>query len=247
MFYYKIVDTIVAYLPLYERTRKQMEKYRIAPGAEIKPEVTIKFPEGFLKEKEAEYPHLTQEDLEYIYVGSEFYRALIHMGRGFMLHASSIDVDGEGYLFSAPSGTGKSTHTGFWKTVFKERVRYVNDDKPAIREEEGIHYVYGTPFSGKTDLNENIRVPIRGVVVLERESNYIRQLSPKEALYPLLNQIEKPLIDADMYKLLNLLDQLLNKVPVYLLRCTATEEAARMAFRYMKDQKYEKLYEVVKK
>lgn len=236
MFSYRIVDTIVAYLPLYERTRKQMDKYRIE--AESKPEVNIHLSEEFLKEKELEYPHLTQEDLEYIYVGSHFYQSLIHMKRGFMLHASAIEADGEGYLFSAPSGTGKSTHTGLWRKVFgEERVRYVNDDKPAIREEKGIHYVYGTPFSGKTDRNENIRVPIRGIIILKRGCNCMTRISSKEALYPLLNQMEKPASDADMNNLLILLDQLLNKVPVYQLQCTATEEAAKMAFRYMKDQK----------
>lgn len=236
MFSYRIVDTIVAYLPLYERTRKQMEKYRIETKA--KPEVNIRLSEGFLKEKELEYPQLTQEDLEYIYVGSQFYQSLIHRKRGFMLHASAIEADGKGYLFSAPSGTGKSTHTGLWRKAFgEERVRYVNDDKPAIREEDGIHYIYGTPFSGKTDRNENIRVPISGIVILERGCNYITRITPNEALYPLLNQMEKPASNADMNNLLILLDRLLNKVPVYRLQCEKTVEAARMAFRYMKDQK----------
>ncbi len=237
MFSYRIVDTIVAYLPLYERTRRQMEKYRIVEETGLKPEVTIRLSDRFLKEKRLEYPGLTPEDLEYIYAGSQFYQALIHMKRGFMLHASAIEADGEGYLFSAPSGTGKSTHTGLWRNVFGEkRIRYINDDKPAIREDNGIHYVYGTPFSGKTDLNENIRVPIRGIVILERGCNNITGITSKEALYPLLNQMVRPASDADMNCLLILLDRLLNKVPVYRLQCTATEEAARMAFQYMKDQ-----------
>ena len=49
-----------------------------------------------------------------------------------MLHGSTVAVDGEAYLFTAPCGTGKSTHTRSWMTLFGDRAIMVNDDKPFL-------------------------------------------------------------------------------------------------------------------
>ena len=74
-----------------------------------------------------------------------------------LLHSSAVVVDGYAYLFSADSGTGKSTHTGLWKQHFGDRAYIINDDKPAIRKVDGEWYVFGTPWSGKTDTSVNPR------------------------------------------------------------------------------------------
>ena len=37
----------------------------------------------------------------------------------FVLHASVLEVDGEGYAFLAPSGTGKTTQTRLWLEHFE--------------------------------------------------------------------------------------------------------------------------------
>lgn len=124
-----------------------MEEYRVD---EQKSDIQLSINEAFCRVKQQENPHLTLEQCEYIFAGSEFYRKLINLG-GFMLHASAIVVDNKAYLFSAPSGTGKSTHTKLWQECFGDKAIIINDDKPAIRIEEGKCFAYGTPFSGKTD------------------------------------------------------------------------------------------------
>ena len=51
------------------------------------------------------------------------------MWNTLLFHGSVIAVDGEGYLFTAKSGTGKSTHTRIWKQIFGDRATIFNDDK----------------------------------------------------------------------------------------------------------------------
>ncbi len=62
-----------------------------------------------------------------------------------LLHGSVVAVDGEEYMFTAKSGTGKSTHTRLWREVFTSRAVMVNDDKPLLRIENDKVISYGTP------------------------------------------------------------------------------------------------------
>ena len=97
--------------------------------------------------------------MPYVQSGSIFYSHLVKFG-GMMLHASAVALDGEAYLFSGPSGMGKSTHTRLWKQCFPE-AEIFNDDKPALRELGGIWYAYGTPWCGKDGINKNMKVPLK--------------------------------------------------------------------------------------
>ena len=105
---YQIADCIVEYEPIYEFLRKKMESYRF--DGDAKTQITLTMTEELCIQKQAEQLHLTLEECEYIFVGLEFYRKLLLQG-GMMIHASAVEVDGRVYLFSADSGTGKSTHT----------------------------------------------------------------------------------------------------------------------------------------
>ena len=67
----------------------------------------------------------------------------------FLFHGSAVAVDGAAYLFTARSGTGKSTHTRLWREMLGDRAVMVNDDKPLIRLTEDGAVVYGTPWNGK--------------------------------------------------------------------------------------------------
>ena len=78
-------------------------------------------------------------------------------------------MDGEAYIFTAVSGTGKSTHAMLWREVFGERVRMINDDKPLIRiTPEGKAVVYGTPWDGKHHLSKNSAFPLKAICWLTR-------------------------------------------------------------------------------
>ena len=228
---YKIAGIVVDMNLKYPRLKRQSEAYKCE---DTKPDIRINFPDGYLEERQKENPHLSIEDCEYIWAGSEFYELLPEFD-GFLLHSSAIVYEDKAYLFSAPSGTGKSTHTQLWLKNF-EGSYILNDDKPAVMLKDGKIMVYGTPFSGKTDLNVNKCVPLQGLCVLERdEKNWIEKIPTEEALFSILNQTCRPVDEARMDKLLTILDKIVSTMPVYKLHCNMEDEAAQVSYNGMKE------------
>lgn len=172
------------------------------------------------------HPYITDVDWEYSQTGFSFQDRLATLGGG-VLHSSSLAWRGNGVAFSANSGTGKSTHVGLWCERFGDEVTIINDDKPAIVFEEEQPYLCGTPWSGKTALNVNERVPLKAIVFIERgEENSIRRLDTVESYYYLSSQIARPYYDAQVgERLVGFTERLLNTVPIYCLRCNISHEA----------------------
>lgn len=154
----------------------------------------------------------------------------------FMLHASAVSIDGQGVLFAATSGTGKSTHARLWKDVFGERAVIINDDKPLIRVgEEGIA-VYGTPWSGKHCLQTNTSVPVKSLYLLERgEENSVERVSFHEAYPRVLNQTYRSKDAVRMQKTLRMVNAFMKAVPAYRLKCNISEDAVWTAYSVLED------------
>ena len=234
IYYYRIAGLLIQ-METFGRTLEQAAAYRAEKGT---PDVVItSHPEALRKAQ----PHLSMDACEYLSTGSSFYRQLLEFD-GMLIHASAVVKDGFAYLFSAPCGTGKSTHTTLWREVFGEdQVLMLNDDKPALRREDGKWYAYGTPWSGKTAQNTNIRVPLGGVCVLQRgEKNEITPFSGASAAFALLEQTVRPVAAGSREKLLELLDDMMTKTPVWKLRCTPTKEAALVAHGAMSDEAHKR-------
>jgi hypothetical protein len=179
------------------------------------------------------YPKETDDMLNYVLTNAMFYAALLDHN-GFGLHASAISYEGRAILFSAPCGTGKSTHAKLWLDYFGEnRVFVINDDKPALRLGNSGFDVYGTPWSGKTDLSRNVSVPLLAVVFLEQaDHNSIRKLDGREAAIMLYYQSMKSQKSRErMEKLLDQLDRLIRSTDVYKLSCRADGGAVETAYR----------------
>jgi hypothetical protein len=151
-----------------------------------------------------------------------------------LFHGSVVAVDGQAYLFTAKSGTGKSTHTAYWREIFGQRAVMVNDDKPFLRiTQEGV-LACGSPWNGKHGLGSNICVPLRAICVLERgEENRIQSITPGDALFMLLQQSNRPMNKQKLPKYMELLDRLSAAVDFYKLQCRPEPEAARLAFEAM--------------
>jgi len=180
----------------------------------------------------------TLDELEYVATGAVFLARLLRFN-GIGLHASAVVYEDAAYLFSAQSGTGKSTHTQLWRRAFGfDKTFILNDDKPSLRKIEGRWFAYGTPWSGKSDLNVPTRVPLQGIAFLERANeNWIRRISPSEALYPFLNQTLRPFGKTDMNVALDRLSELLEDVPIFRLGCLPNVDAARTAYEAMKSER----------
>lgn len=154
----------------------------------------------------------------------------------FLLHASAVSIDGRGILFAATSGTGKSTHARLWKDVFGERAVIINDDKPLIGVGTGSITVFGTPWSGKHCLQTNASVPVRALYLLERgEENSVERISVHEAYPRVLNQVYRPKDAVKMQKTLQMVNEFMENVPLYRLKCNISEDAVRTAYSVLED------------
>lgn len=152
-----------------------------------------------------------------------------------LFHGSVIAVDGIGYLFTAKSGTGKSTHARLWRELFGERAVMVNDDKPLIKVSENGIMVYGTPWDGKHRLSTNISVPLKAVCVLERsEGNHIEKVTADSVYNMLVQQVYRPQNQQKLLKTLQLIDVLSENVGLYRLGCNMDISAAETAYKAMK-------------
>lgn len=181
--------------------------------------------------KNGEHPVFSLTDYEYMYTGLAFSDRLTVLG-GAVLHGSSVAYNGQGIIFSANSGTGKSTHTNLWKERFGNEIAIVNDDKPAIRFYEDTPYIFGTPWSGKTDLNTNLHVPLRAIVFIKRaETNWIEKLHVRDSVFNLTEQIWRPYYDTKIgEKTLDVIEKLISTVPIYRLHCNISQEAVTTVF-----------------
>lgn len=228
---YRIADLCIEYDARYPLLRERSEKYAVHVDKTALP---ICVTQEDIDHYRPQAPHLDDGSLEYLIMGARFYERLICF-KGMLLHASAVVVDGEAYLFTAPSGTGKSTHTGLWLEYFRERAYILNDDKPAIRILNGRCFAYGTPFSGKYDISENACVPLKAIAVVERaETNSIERLADRDAIYALLNQTVRPR-SVNLYtQLLQTVNILVTQVPIYKLHCNISLDAVRTSYNEMR-------------
>lgn len=152
------------------------------------------------------------------------------------VHASAVYVDNCGFLFLGKSGTGKSTHSSLWMKYIPE-TRLLNDDNPTVRIINGMAYVWGTPWSGKTPCYEDRFYPVGGMVRLNQASE--NRFSFKEGadafvtLFPGCSAICQ---DEDLRLMLyDTVASVAEMVPVGVLDCRADKEAALLCHRALCD------------
>lgn len=158
----------------------------------------------------------------------EIFRWFLLCRNGMILHSSCLRCAGKGIAFSAPSGTGKSTHTALWRRLYQTEM--INDDSPAIRMTQSGLMLFGTPWSGKSDINHNISAPLSALVFLEQsDSNRISRLSVGQISTFLLRELIRPVYPELLLKTLNFMEQIIKETPSFLLQCTASDAAAKLA------------------
>lgn len=154
----------------------------------------------------------------------------------YLFHSAVIEYKGQGYAFSAKSGTGKSTHISLWRKHFGEDVHIVNGDKPIFRFIDGKLYAYGTPWCGKEGWQNNAKVKLGSLCFIERShENRIRRIPADKALMLMFHQILTPSDIETVDTLFPLLDKTLRDIPCYLLGCNISEEAAEVAYKGMNE------------
>lgn len=163
----------------------------------------------------------------------EIFKNVIVCFDGIIIHSSAISYAGEGVIFSAPSGTGKSTHTRLWQKMFVQSVILVNDDTPAIRRIDDKLYLYGLPWSGSGS-NCSVRVPLKAIAFLERGTqNNLYPIDVITALYNLTDEMYRPIYSEIMDRQLSLVDFIFEKIPILTIECNMQDEAAIVAKDYI--------------
>lgn len=152
-----------------------------------------------------------------------------------LFHGSCLSVDGVGYLFTARSGAGKSTHARLWRQLLGERAVMVNDDKPLLKISENRVLAFGTPWDGKHRLSRNMSVPLKAICSLSQSpENHLVRVESAALLPMLLQQVYRPRDREAMAKTLLLIDRLAAAVELYQLGCNMELEAARLSYEGMK-------------
>ena len=146
-----------------------------------------------------------------------------------LLHGSTVAVDGQAYLFTAPCGTGKSTHTRLWRGLFGDRAVMVNDDKVFLQLRPDGVWAYGSPWTGKHGIGTNISMPLKGICFLQRGTeNRIQKAMPEKWLPELIHQCFMP-----EQRYFPLVSQLAQMIPLWEMSCTKDSQAAAIAYEAM--------------
>lgn len=215
-------------MEVFGRTERQAEAYAFPTNGPA--DITLESDDRRVLELNPGLKNL--DNAQYMGTGMAFARSLLAFDGSF-LHASAVMLDGKAYLFSANSGTGKSTHTEKWCRLFG--ATYLNDDKPALRLIDGVWMAYGTPWSGKHDLSAPMGAPLGGIAFIKRgEENAIRPFPPAEAVPIFMSQSLWRLREhRQMGKQLELVDKLMRQVPVWELTCRNDDDAALLSHSVM--------------
>ena len=246
-FVIRVADITIGAWVIYKTTREYCHKYLCGDTPEFSVSIS---PEDIQKEREKSRKEALLEglpirdfsdsQLEITALQRKIADCLLE--RDILLfHGSVISVDGKAYLFTAKSGTGKSTHTRLWREVFGEKAIPVNDDKPFLHICEDKVIAYGTPWNGKHKIGNNISVPLKAICVLERGTvNSISELNKKSALPLLIQQSYRPNSPQKILRCMDLIDRLTKNVEFYKLSCNMEPEAAIVSYEGMSGEKWRK-------
>lgn len=237
---YKIADKVVEVNSIYDEVHAYFADYLTDNPADYSV-TTTQADIDFEREKSAREDeiegiptrHFSDSYLEELAVYRKIAEQMICY-ETILFHGSVIAVDGIGYLFTAKSGTGKSTHTRLWREYLGYKAVMVNDDKPLLKITDSGVIAYGTPYNGKHRLGTNISVPLKAICILSRAAdNHIEPITREQAYTMLLQQVYRPADSVLMMKTLNLIDRLADIVKLYRLGCNMDISAAKVAFEGM--------------
>ena len=218
-------------------------------------ESTKKYCRDFLSEEESDYLiTMSEEDLKnestnsndgHVYVSEEIsalYRKIADLlieEDIIVFHGSSFKVNNSGFIVTARSGVGKSTHVNLLHEYLKDEFAYINDDKPLLRIEDNEITIFSNPWNGKERRGNNNSASLKAIIFLNRGlDNTYRKIENKQEIYiRLLSQIYLPKEKSKREKALKIADKLLKNINFYEINVNMDNESAKMTYeRIIKDE-----------
>ncbi len=148
----------------------------------------------------------------------------------FVFHAAAFDIEKNGIMLAALSGTGKTTLMLNFKSLLGDKMEIINGDKPIIRYENGEFYAYGTPFSGKEHLGSTGKTKLKALMFIKRgDENFVKRVSANDMTEQIINQIYLPENAESSKKTLFLVNEMLKSLDLYEITCTKDISAAKVA------------------
>ncbi len=148
-----------------------------------------------------------------------------------LFHGCVVAYDGKAYVFTAKSGTGKTTHSRLWLDNIPG-CHILNGDKPLLLFRDNKVFACGTPWQGKEAMGTNEILPIGGLCILSRGAeNRISPITFSEAFPVLVAQSQKAQ-SVSLTETMNLI-AMFSALPLYRLSCNMDKEAAMVSFRGM--------------
>ena len=161
------------------------------------------------------------------YLGRIFFYSVINYG-GIVLHSVLMEYKDKGIIISAPSGIGKTTHARMWRD--KERALIINGDRALCRKIDSKWTGFGMPWCGTSGEYINRDVEISAIVVLEQaKENSVEKLDILQAFNHMIPNITAPTWEKNLLsKAMDYLEDMINEIPVYKLKCTPDIEAVEL-------------------
>ena len=218
-------------------------------------ETTKRYCRSFLSDDNPDYTiTMTEEDLKnessnsnngHVYVNEEIsalYRkiadTLVEDGI-IVFHGSSFIADNKGYIVTARSGVGKSTHVKLLSDYLGGKFSYINDDKPLLKVNDDEIIIYSSPWNGKERRGNNTSCALKGIIFLNRgiDNTYKKIINKEEIYIKLLSQIYLPKEKSKREKALKAADLILKNINFYEINVNMDIEAAKMSYeRIIKDE-----------
>ena len=237
MFYIETAGLLVQVNNRYDNILQKCKSYLAEPYR--RPDLIMEIGEQEIERgqtlvREREHAEITKGQTEASLAPHSIYGQL-PLFDALWIHSVLIEMNGEGYAITAPSGYGKSTQGRLWLKAFPDQARIINGDNPILRREGGKFIAYGTPFCGKEGYQVNTCVPLKGLCYLKHgETNAIKRLDSALAFAQLLREYQSRFTPENREKYMALLEQFAETVPVYVLTCNQDVAAARVAYEGMK-------------
>lgn len=152
-----------------------------------------------------------------------------------LMHGSVISNGKAAYMFTAPSGTGKTTRAHLF--IENHPDYYIlNGDKPLVKVEDDRVVVYGSPWKGKECEGVNANAPLKAIFLLVRSDHTkITELKVCDAFGFLTTQTCIPANSKQTQNMLHLIEELEGKTKIFLFESTPTKESVEMALKKAND------------